>query len=374
MFGGVFANRTVFMTGHTGFKGSWLAFWLHHLGARVVGFSLDPPTRPSLFEALGLQHLIHHHYGDIRQLSLLKSLIQETNPDFVFHLAAQSLVRPSYQDPIGTFEVNAMGTINLLEALRDIDHLCPAVFVTTDKCYENQEWEFGYRETDPLGGYDPYSSSKAAAEIAIGAYRRSFFRNHPVRIASARSGNVIGGGDWAQDRILPDCIRALQSNLPIEVRNKSATRPWQHVLEPLSGYLCLAALLAGSEKLAMSFNFGPRRESNLTVGDLVEEVLKHWPGTWADRSNPAAMHEAGLLHLAIDRSETMLGWKPIWDFSKTIEHTLAWYRLAATASQVDLRSFTINQIFAYIAEARKLGVWWTIFGKAAPENQHEKQP
>jgi CDP-glucose 4,6-dehydratase len=242
-FGGLYRGKSVFVTGHTGFKGAWLAEWLLCLGARVHGFALPPSTQPALFEQLGLASRLHHENGDIRDPVAVKQSILAAQPDFVFHLAAQPLVRLSYEQPVETYATNVMGTINVLQALRELRKPCPAVMVTTDKCYENREWVYGYREEDPLGGHDPYSSSKAAAEIAIASWRRAFFLDHPVKIASARAGNVIGGGDWAADRIVPDCIRALQHEQPIPVRNKHATRPWQHVLEPLSGYLWLAVLL-----------------------------------------------------------------------------------------------------------------------------------
>ena len=243
MFDDVFRGRSVWLSGHTGFKGGWLAEWLLNLGASVYGYALAPNTQPALFEQLGIAGRLQHELNDVRDAAAVAQSIQKTQPDFVFHLAAQPLVRLSYDQPIETYATNVMGTLHVLDALRSLKKPCAAVFITSDKCYENQEWIYGYREGDPLGGYDPYSSSKAAAEIVIGAYRRSFFQNHPVRIASARAGNVIGGGDWAADRIVPDCIRALQNNQPIPVRNKVATRPWQHVLEPLSGYLWLAASL-----------------------------------------------------------------------------------------------------------------------------------
>jgi CDP-glucose 4,6-dehydratase len=307
LFGSAYNGKRVLVTGHTGFKGAWLCEWLLGLGAEVTGLSLPPPTEPSLFAELGLARRLRHIVGDIQDLELLRKTVKETKPDFVFHLAAQPLVRESYKRARETFSVNAMGTLNLLEALRDYARPCAAVFITTDKCYENREWFHGYRETDALGGCDPYSASKAAAEIIIGSYRHSFFKDHPVKIASARAGNVIGGGDWALDRIVPDCIRALQKKQPIPVRNRHATRPWQHVLEPLSGYLWLAANLAVPKllqsdrpKLTSAFNFGPDRDANRTVKELVEEVLHSWSGRWVDKTDPKAPHEAGLLQLSKD--------------------------------------------------------------------------
>ena len=351
MFADAFRHRTVWLSGHTGFKGAWLAEWLLELGATVHGFALPPATEPALFDQLGLAARLDHEIGDVRDPVAVSRSIQQTQPDFVLHLAAQALVRPSYEQPVATYASNVMGTVHVLDALRALRKPCAAVFVTTDKCYENREWLHGYREDDPLGGWDPYSSSKAAAEIAIAAYRRSFFQNHPVKIASARAGNVIGGGDWAKDRIVPDCIRALQQNQPILVRNPVATRPWQHVLEPLSGYLWLAALLTTNPRLATAFNFGPTHEANRTVAELVQEILKYWPGRWEDKSDPAAVHEAGLLQLSIDKAHALLGWSPVWDFPTAIEQTVRWYRTPA-------RDTTTAQINQYTAQARDLGLPW----------------
>src|SRR5437868_10635382 len=308
MFQGLFRDKTVWLSGHTGFKGSWLATWLLQLGARVHGFALEPPTKPSLFEQLGLASEVEHEIGDIRDGKAVEKSILSAAPDYIFHLAAQPLVRLSYQEPVATYETNVMGTVHVLEALRTLQQPCAAVFVTSDKCYLNLERSHAYREEDALGGRDPYSSSKAAAEIAIAAWRGSFFdpaTDSAVRIASARAGNVIGGGDWASDRIVPDAIRSLGHGEPIPIRNKNATRPWQHVLEPLSGYLWLAAILSRpslrpqepAAEFSSAFNFGPALESNRTVQQLIEEVLKHWPGTWLDRHEPAAPHEADLLNL-----------------------------------------------------------------------------
>ncbi len=336
-----FAGKKVWVSGHTGFKGAWLCEWLLSLGAEVHGFSLpEPVSEPSLFAQLDLSNRIQDGRGDIRDAAVLTESIRQADPDFVFHMAAQPLVRLSYKQPMETWQTNVMGTIQVLEALRkiqedsDVALISPmvAVFITTDKVYENREWLHGYREEDPLGGYDPYSSSKGAAEIAIASWRRSFFHAGPIRIASARAGNVIGGGDWAADRIMPDAIRALAAGTPIPVRNQTSTRPWQHVLEPLSGYLLLAAKLASTldprvpTDLCSSFNFGPQLESNRTVRELVEESLKHWPGEWKDLSDPLAPHEAGKLNLATDKAFHMLGWSPRWDFATTIAKTVEWYR------------------------------------------------
>ncbi|HEU5396955.1 MAG TPA: CDP-glucose 4,6-dehydratase [Verrucomicrobiae bacterium] len=362
LFNGAFAGKKIFVTGHTGFKGSWLCEWLLPLGAKITGYSLPPETRPALFEQLKLKSRLNHLIGDIRDLPRLRRELLRAKPDFVFHLAAQPLVRESYAQPRATFETNLMGTVNVLEALRDLKRPCAAVFITTDKCYENRERHRGYREEDPLGGYDPYSASKATAEIAISSYRRSFFQKHPVKIASVRAGNVIGGGDWAMDRIVPDCIRALKAGKVIGVRNPAATRPWQHVLEPLSGYLWLAAKLSAlrlsEDALCSAFNFGPRRESNRTVGELVEEILKHWPGRWADQSDPRAVHEAKLLFLETAKAGRVLRWHPVWKFGDTIRQTVEGYRAMVKSSAAAQETVT-SAIAGYCAAARAHRLPWT---------------
>jgi CDP-glucose 4,6-dehydratase len=363
-----YQGKTVLLTGHTGFKGSWLSEWLLMLGARVVGIALPPDTEPALFNQLGLAERLDHNLLDIRDRQALTDKVLDTEPDFVFHLAAQPLVRRSYAEPVETWDTNVMGTVNLLDALKElerhyeqVDKTCASVFITTDKCYENREWVHGYREEDPMGGYDPYSSSKAAAELAISAFRRSFFSANNVGqasrigIASARAGNVIGGGDWAQDRIIPDCIRSLAAGKPIEVRNPHATRPWQHVLEPLAGYLQLAArqhealqakVHEATQVYCAAYNFGPALTANQPVNRLVEEIFKTWPGQWRDASEPTAHHEAGLLSLAWDKAFHQLDWQPRWDFAETIARTVNWYRSASLPSadwleltQADIRSY-----------------------------------
>lgn len=361
MFAEIFRNKTVWLSGHTGFKGAWLAQWLLELGADVHGFALDPETKPALFNQLALAKKIRHRIADIRDAAAVKKSIRAGQPDFVFHLAAQPLVRLSYAQPVETYATNVMGTIHVMEALRGLKKPCAAVLVTTDKCYENRERLHGYREEDPLGGSDPYSSSKAAAEIAIGAWRRSFFRNHPVKIASVRAGNVIGGGDWAKDRIVPDCIRALQKKQAIPVRNPNSTRPWQHVLEPLSGYLLIAAKLSQlstfNSPLTAAFNFGPSRAANRTVRELVEEILKHWPGRWVNKSNPRAVHEAKLLHLETAKALRLLKWKPVWNFSETVAQTVVWYRAAARSPGL-APDFLLGQISDYCADAKAKKLPW----------------
>ena len=325
------SGRRVLLTGHTGFKGSWLALWLISLGADVSGLSLEPDPDQTLFKELELTNKLDHRVGDIRDLDVVRQTVSEVQPEVVFHLAAQPLVRLSYLDPLQTWSTNVMGSVNLMESLRSIDHTCSVVMVTTDKVYKNNEWIYGYRENDPLGGHDPYSSSKAAAEIAISSWRDSFcgsalHQNPHLRIASARAGNVIGGGDCSLDLIVPDTIIALEKGAAIFILYPDSTLPWQHVLEPLGGYLRLAEVLSVSSEYASSFNFGPNLNSNRSVKDLVEEMLIYWPGQWEDASDDSKLHEAGLLNLVVDRAYQSLGWQPVWDFSLTVSKTVNWYR------------------------------------------------
>jgi CDP-glucose 4,6-dehydratase len=364
-FGDTYRGKRVLVTGHTGFKGSWLCEWLLSLGAEVVGYALPLQPHEKLFGQLNLSsRILAHETGDVRDLDRLSAVVKSYCPEFVFHLAAQSLVRTSYQWPVETFSTNVMGTINVLEAVRAADTPCTVIAVTTDKCYENREWLHAYREEDAMGGHDPYSASKGCAELAISAYRRSFFTgNSPVRLASARAGNVIGGGDWAPDRIIPDCIRTLTSGGVIPVRNKHATRPWQHVLEPLSGYLWLAATLHSATSpdrvklLSSAFNFGPALVSNRTVAELVAELLKHWPGEWSDQSAPNALHEASRLNLAIDKAYHLLSWAPAWGFAKTVQETADWYLSAHSGDEVAEK--TLRQIQIYSCDARSAGQFWS---------------
>ncbi|MBC2593448.1 CDP-glucose 4,6-dehydratase [Ruficoccus amylovorans] len=346
-----FAGKRVFVTGHTGFKGAWLSLWLRHLGAEVYGYALAPAQSPSFFDQLGLEReLAAHHLADIRDAARVGQALGEAKPDFVFHLAAQPLVLESYREPLATYEVNVNGTLHVLEALRRLDGPCSAVFITTDKCYENREDGRRYREEEAMGGYDPYSSSKGCAELAIASWRKSFFGpESPVAVASARAGNVIGGGDWADNRIVPDAMRSLREGKPICVRNPRAVRPWQHVLEPLHGYLRLAQALAEKPRevsLRSAFNFGPSEDASQSVEALVGEILKNWPGAWEDASVPGAPHEAGLLHLAIEKAERVLGWRPVWDFSETIRQTVGWYREAERDS-AGIRDFSLGQIHCF---------------------------
>ena len=352
-------GKRVLLTGHTGFKGSWLLLWLLELGAEVWGYALEAEAEPNLFRQLSHEFLadtqvsnrFHHHQGDLADKDVLVDLVQRCQPQLVFHLAAQPLVRRSYQDPLGTWATNVQGSLHLLEALKPLQHRCAVVMVTTDKVYENREWPYGYRENDPLGGHDPYSASKAGAELAIASWRSSFcgtaaHQTPQLRIATARAGTVIGGGDWAVDRIVPDAIRALAAGEPIQIRNPAATRPWQHVLEPLWGYLRLAEALASEpESPCEAFNFGPPLASNRCVQELVGSILEHWPGRWIDQSDPTAPHEASLLHLQIDKAHHRLGWSPRWDYATTIQRTVGWYRAqhngvsALSCCKADLASF-----------------------------------
>jgi len=342
-----FEGKRVWLSGHTGFKGSWVSEWLLQLGAVVHGYALVPDTTPALFDQLDLAGRLEHEVADIRDSESVRQSIHSFRPDFVIHMAAQPLVRRSYTIPVETYETNVMGTINVLEALRSLPSSCSAVIVTTDKCYENHESGRAYEEQDSLGGHDPYSSSKAMAEIATSAYRNSYFLKSPVRVASARAGNVIGGGDWAEDRIVPDAMRALNQGCKIAVRNPRAVRPWQHVLEPLGGYLTLAAGLAENASLATAFNFGPGSDSNRTVEDLVTEILKNRQGTWEDASHPNALHEATLLNLSVEKAGRLLGWKPRWNFEETIRQTVTWYdqvhRNAVTPIEITRRQIAEYQ-------------------------------
>jgi len=326
----LFQHKTVLITGHTGFKGSWLAVWLESLGAKVVGVSLEPPTEPSHFEVSELSEILEDHRLDIRNGEALKRMVLETQPDFVFHLAAQPLVRQSYLDPVETYQTNVLGTLNLLEALRPLEKKCIAVLITSDKCYDNVEWVWGYRETDTLGGPDPYSASKGAAELVIRSHVKSFFpKDGTVRIAVGRAGNVIGGGDWAQDRIVPDCVHSWAKGESVQLRNPQATRPWQHVLEPLSGYLNLATKLSQRSELhGEPFNFGPPTHQRHTVFELVQEMSRYWEKVrWEENSSEEKQpYESGLLKLNCDKALHYLLWKAVLPFQETVRMTAEWYR------------------------------------------------
>ena len=332
-----FKGKSVFITGHTGFKGAWLSFWLSEMGAGISGYSLgDALPDKSLYASLSIQDRINKEYlGDIRDFDTLRNEIKRAKPDFIFHLAAQPLVRHSYNFPTETYSTNVNGTIHLLEALRDLKRPCVVIVVTTDKCYENKEDGRAFRETDPLGGFDPYSSSKACAEIVVSSWRNSFFNSCGILVASARAGNVIGGGDWAQDRIVPDAVRSLLQKAPIGVRNPTSVRPWQHVLDPLNGYLELAHVihqkaaidLDEARSLCTAFNFGPQESSSQTVQVLVDEILSNWNGKWVDNSSTLTVHEASMLKLDIAKARNQLNWYPVWSFKDAISETINWYKM-----------------------------------------------
>ena len=357
MFDAFFHGKRVLVTGHTGFKGSWLAVWLLQMGAKVAGFALPPKTERDHFALLGLADRMDHRVGDLRDADQVRRALEEAAPEIVFHLAAQPLVRLSYAEPKLTFDTNLGGAVNLLEAVRQCPSVRTLVFITSDKCYRNQEWPWGYRENDELGGPDPYSASKAGAEIVFGAYQASFFAARPdFASATARAGNVIGGGDWAADRIVPDCVRALADQRPVSVRNPDATRPWQHVLEPLSGYLRLAQRLgsAGGQRFRGAWNFGPTKESNRTVRELVEKILQTWGSGEAvmdPAQNNSGPHEARFLHLNCDKAHQELGWTPTWHFAEGVEQTARWYRDWLRGA--DAWKLTTGQIEAYCEAAAR---------------------
>ncbi|MFI3219153.1 MAG: CDP-glucose 4,6-dehydratase [Methylococcales bacterium] len=340
-------NKRVFLTGHTGFKGSWLALWLQFMGAKVTGYALSPPTEPNLFTVANIeQGLINHIIGDIRNAEQLKAAMQAAQPDIVLHLAAQALVRYSYTQPIETYSVNVMGTVCLLEAIRATPSVKAVVNVTTDKCYENREWHWGYRENEALGGFDPYSSSKGCAELVTAAYRQSFLQTAGVALASARAGNVIGGGDWATDRLLPDFLRAIDANESLIIRSPEATRPWQHVLEPLSGYLLLAErLFTDGAAFAEAWNFGPLDEDARSVRWIIEQLATHRPDlNW--QCDPATQaHEAHYLKLDSSKAGHRLQWQPRWRLATALQKTLAWHE--AWREGQDMQAITLAQIHGY---------------------------
>ncbi|MCV0425567.1 MAG: CDP-glucose 4,6-dehydratase [Roseibium sp.] len=339
-------DKKVLVTGHTGFKGAWLCELLMGRGAIVSGIALPPENESSLFVQLNLENRMASTFADIRDAAALEHEVKAFAPDIVLHLAAQSLVRRSYRDPVGNWATNVMGTIHLLDALHRMDRPITAIIVTTDKVYENNEWAYSYRETDPLGGHDPYSASKAATELVSASWRRSFGGNL-LKIATARAGNVIGGGDWAEDRLIPDIIRSLMSGNPIEIRNPLSTRPWQHVLDPLNGYLLLAERVHQTEdpSFQTAFNFGPEPADVFPVRGLVNSILECWSGTWIDASDPDAVHEAGRLSLSIDKARSELGWTPVWRFEQSIRQTIEWYR--GVSEGADPVQFTQEQIVAF---------------------------
>lgn len=352
-FNNIYNKRKVFLTGHTGFKGSWLALWLKELGADVTGYALDPEKTPNHWELL--QSPLLDLRADINDYPRLKQSITEASPEIVFHLAAQPLVRRSYKDPINTWLTNVVGTVNLLEACRLTESVRAIVVVTTDKCYKNREWDWGYRENDELGGYDPYSASKAGSELVVSSYRNSYFKEKGVLIASARAGNVIGGGDWSEDRLIPDIIRAFEKKDVLEIRSPKATRPWQHVLEPLSGYLLLGQkLLEQSNYYADAWNFGPTEDGNRSVSDVLEKMKLYLPAFQWEISKSSNPHEAQLLYLDISKARINLGWQPIWDFDLAIRKTAEWYKSYISNSEIKSR----EQLHDYLKAGENQGVAW----------------
>lgn len=364
MFANCFQNRRVLVTGHTGFKGSWLCSWLLDLGATIAGYSAEIPTHPSHFESLGLANRMLHHIGDVRDRPALANLLNTFKPEIVFHLAAQPLVRYAYSEPLLTFETNAMGTLNLLECIRHQPSVQAAVFITSDKSYRNMEWSWGYRENDFLGDKDPYSASKACAENIIYSYFHSFFSNGGPRIGSTRAGNVIGGGDWAASRIVPDCVRAWSQGKTVQLRFPHATRPWQHVLEPLSGYLWLASQLWNRNDTVNgeAYNFGPPATVNQTVSQLIDAIAVFWPqAVWAvEAQGNTEKKEANLLKLNCDKALHQLQWQPVLEFTESVRFTAEWYRnFYAQAGTPDMWSMTQEQIKAYIKRAVQDNLAWT---------------
>jgi CDP-glucose 4,6-dehydratase len=346
-----YKGKKVFITGHTGFKGSWLTFLLTELGADVRGYSLAIDTKPNHFELLKLENKIDHVIGDITDLGCLESALIEYQPDIVFHLAAQAIVKDSYVNPVETFNTNIMGSVNILNSVKKCDSVKSLVFITSDKCYENSEWVWGYRENDQMGGHDPYSASKGAAELIFSAYFRSFFANRrDFGAATARAGNVIGGGDWAENRIIPDCIRAIERNVSIKLRNPKATRPWQHVLEPINGYIMLGSLLYSNPiKYSGSWNFGPSTSEVLTVNQVAKDIVKHIEkGSIEFEKSNEHQHEANLLQLNCDKAKQILGWSPRWNSKKTIFETAKWYKVYLNNG--DIESATKLQIYDFYKE------------------------
>lgn len=362
LFGGIYKDKRVFLTGHTGFKGSWLTLWLNKLGAEVYGYSLKPVYEPSHYELI--EPDMSETIGDIRDYDKLNKTLQSFNPDIVIHMAAQPLVRLSYREPRETFEANVMGTVNLLNACRESGSLKAVVNITTDKCYENREWVWGYRENDPMGGHDPYSASKGCAELVTSSYRNSFFnidkygKDHQILLSSVRAGNVIGGGDWSDDRLIPDIMKATSIGKEVIIRSPESTRPWQHVLEPLSGYLLVGQkLLEGKKEFSEAWNFGPTDEEAITVLKVVESLKKNWPEVeyrlQPDTDNP---HEANLLKLDCSKAHMKLKWKGIWNSEQTFEKTAVWYR----EFYKNRRIISEEQLYYYIEDAGRLKIAWTL--------------
>jgi len=342
-------GKRVFLTGHTGFKGSWLSLWLASLGAEVKGYALNPPTSPSLFNEAKVSSIIDSQIGDIRDQNTLHESMVEFDPDILIHMAAQPLVRYSYEAPIETYEVNVIGTAKVLEVARSCPNLKAIVNITTDKCYENDGRSEGYKEDDPMGGYDPYSSSKGCAELVTSAYRRSFLQEQGVGLASVRAGNVIGGGDWADDRLIPDILRSFEKSEPVVIRNPKSTRPWQHVLEPLSGYLVLAQKIYNDQnKYSEGWNFGPNEQDVKPVDWILNRMIGKWPNSSWELDSSSNPHEANFLKLDISKSEFKLGWKPVWELSHTLEKIIDWHQ--AWLNKEDMQTVCLSEIEAYMTD------------------------
>ncbi|QAB15791.1 CDP-glucose 4,6-dehydratase [Hydrogenovibrio thermophilus] len=346
---GFWSGKRVYLTGHTGFKGSWLALWLTEMGAVVKGYALTPPTKPNLFEEAKVAEKIESQIGDIRDFEALKVSLSEFNPDILIHMAAQPLVRLSYKEPLETYDTNVMGTAKVLEAARICSNLKAIVSVTTDKCYENKEWVWGYREDEPMGGFDPYSSSKGCAELVTSAYRRSFMQEQGIGLASARAGNVIGGGDWAGDRLVPDILRAFEKNQPVVIRNPASTRPWQHVLEPLSGYLVLAQHLYQNPKdFAEGWNFGPYEDDAKPVDWILNHMVANWPGASWELDKNAHPHEAGYLKLDVSKAKARLKWHPTWRLEQTLAKIIKWHQ--AWLNNADIQQVCLEEINEFMRD------------------------
>lgn len=362
MFNNIYKNKTVFVTGHTGFKGSWLTLWLNFLGAKVIGYSNGVPTIPSNFATSNIKEKITDIEGDILELDNLITILKNEKPDFIFHLAAQALVKESYLNPVDTWKTNTIGTLNILDAVRQSKIATNIILITSDKCYDNIEWLWGYRETDRLGGPDPYSASKGAAELVISSYHRSFFNTKDVKVVSARAGNVIGGGDWAADRIVPDCIKAWSKNSIVDLRKPNATRPWQHVLEPLSGYLALGQKIYLDDGIqGESYNFGPNADNTQSVMDLVKEFSKYWESAkFNDVSEGySGPYESGLLKLNCDKALHDLSWVATLNFSDTVRFTADWYKQFHENTNKDMSDICLSQIEEYYEIARISDISWS---------------
>lgn len=362
IFNNTFENKVVFLTGHTGFQGSWLTLWLNLLGAKVVGFSQEPPTNPSMFKILQLEKKIKHNIGDIRDQKYLEKILKRSKPDFVIHLAAQALVRDSYSKPLETFETNILGTANLLQSIRNLTSMKACVIMTSDKCYDNSIPNRSHKETDPMGGFDPYSASKGASELVITSYKNSFFNNKKSeqKISTVRAGNVLGGGDWAKDRLIPDSVTSLSKREKILIRNKNSVRPWQYVLEPLSGILWLIVKMTStSKKFNQSWNIGPHQKNHVSVKQIVEKISQNWKDTtWTSMTNNSNQpHESKYLKLDVSKANSILKWKSVYDIDETIRETISWYK-SYYNNKSSMYELSVNQIINYVKAAQKNKLRW----------------